>query len=295
MKGLVFGRTGQVAEELARLAPARGWTLTFLSRAEADLADAAAVEAAVAAYDGDAVLNAAAYTAVDAAEKDRDAAFAVNAAAPAAMARAAGARGLPFVHVSTDFVFDGAATTPYCEDAPTGPLNVYGESKRAGEIAVAETGAAAAVLRTSWVYSAYGKNFVKTMLRLGAERAAINVVEDQRGKPTPARHVAEAMLTAAAALQRDTDAAGIYHVAGDAPTTWADFARAIFSAAGLATVVDGIPSSGYPTPARRPAYSVLDTSKAERILALSPADWRQDLKATVAALKSQGSSQGAAR
>lgn len=286
MKALVFGRTGQVACELAALAPAMGWTLVQLGRDEADLADPRSFAGLIERTACDAVLNAAAYTAVDAAETNRDAAFAVNAYAPRAMAKAAGARGLPFVHVSTDFVFDGTAAHPYTEETPTRPLNVYGESKRAGELNVLESGANAAILRTSWVFSRYGRNFVKTMLRLGAERSIVNVVEDQRGKPTSARGVAEAMLTTAGVLRIAPEYAGLYHVAGDEPVSWADFARAIFAEAGLATTVTGIATSGYPTPARRPAYSVLDTSKFERGFGLKPPSWRADLGSVVAALQS---------
>lgn len=286
MRALVFGKTGQVARELESLAPALGWTLTQVGRDEADLAEQDTFAAVVARTECDAVLNAAAYTAVDQAESDRDAAFAVNAYAPRAMAKAAAARGVPFIHVSTDFVFDGKADAPYTENATTAPLSVYGESKRAGELNVLDTGANAAILRTSWVFSRHGKNFVKTMLRLGADRSVINVVEDQRGKPTPARFIAEAMLVAARVLSHAPENKGVYHVAGDEAVTWADFARAIFAEAGLATAVNGIPTSGYPTPATRPAYSVLDTSKFERSFGLKPPSWRRELAAVIAALKS---------
>lgn len=287
MKALVFGKTGQVARELEELGAATGWTLRFLGRHDTDIADTAAIAAAIAREECDAILNAAAYTAVDQAESDRDNAFAVNAYAPRAMARAAATRGLPFVHVSTDFVFDGAGLRPYFEDDPTAPLNVYGESKRAGELGVLDSAAAAAILRTSWVFSRHGKNFVKTMLRLGAERASLNVVEDQRGKPTPARAVAEAMLTAARVLRLAPENKGLYHVAGDEAVSWAAFARAIFAEAGAAVTVTGIPASEYKTPATRPAYSVLDTSKAARVFGLAPAPWRAELKTIVAAIKNQ--------
>jgi dTDP-4-dehydrorhamnose reductase len=286
MKALVFGKTGQVARELEALATPLGWTLVQLGRDTADLADADAITSAIARAECDAVLNAAAYTAVDQAESERDAAFAVNAYAPRAMAKAAAARGLPFVHVSTDFVFDGRANTPYTEDTPTAPLSVYGESKRAGELNVIETGANAAILRTSWVFSRHGKNFVKTMMKLGAERSAVNVVDDQRGKPTPARFVAEAMLTAVRVLRLAPENKGVYHVAGDETVSWADFAEAIFTEAGLKTAVNRIPTSDYPTPARRPAYSTLDTSRFERSFGLKPPSWRRELAAVVAALKS---------
>lgn len=287
MKALVFGKTGQVARELEELGASMGWTLRLLGREDADIADTAAIAAAIAREECDAILNAAAYTAVDQAESDRDNAFAVNAYAPRAMARAAATRGLPFVHVSTDFVFDGAGQRPYVEEDRTAPLNVYGESKRAGELGVLESAAAAAILRTSWVFSRHGKNFVKTMLRLGAERTSLNVVEDQRGKPTPARAVAEAMLTAARVLRLAPENKGLYHVAGDEAVSWAEFARAIFAEAGAAVTVTGIPASGYKTPATRPAYSVLDTSKAARVFGLAPSPWRTELKTIVAAIKNQ--------
>lgn len=284
MKILVIGRTGQVAQALADAGAERGWTLQFLGRDDVDLRDVDRLGALVGKIDCDAVLNAAAHTAVDQAETDRDAAFAVNADAPRELARAAARKGAPFVHVSTDFVFDGRSDIPYTEDMPAAPLNVYGESKRAGEEAVLQSGANAAILRTSWVFSGRGKNFVRTMLRLGRERGELRVVNDQFGKPTPARAVAEAMLTAAAVIRVSPELGGLYHVAGDEVTSWADFARAIFAEASLSVVVTGIPSADYPTPAKRPAYSVLDTDKARRALGIPPASWRAALPGVVAEL-----------
>lgn len=284
MKLLVFGKTGQVARELGCLAAERGLSARLVGRDEIDLTHTEGVRDLIARADAGAVLNAAAYTAVDLAETERDAAFAVNAAAPAAMARAAALRGLPFVHVSTDFVFDGAASAPYREDAIANPLSVYGASKREGEVGVLSAGGVSAILRTSWVFSAHGKNFVKTMLRLAADRPAVKVVADQRGKPTPARAVAEAMIAVAQGLAVAPEKAGLYHVAGAAEMSWADFARAIFAQAGLATAVEDIPTSGYPTPARRPAYSVLDCTKIEREFGVAPAPFSGALRSVIGAL-----------
>lgn len=284
MKLLVFGKTGQVARELGCLAAERGLSARLVGRDEIDLTHTEGVRDLIARADAGAVLNAAAYTAVDLAETERDAAFAVNAAAPAAMARAAALRGLPFVHVSTDFVFDGAASAPYREDAIANPLSVYGASKREGEVGVLSAGGVAAILRTSWVFSVHGKNFVKTMLRLAADRPAVKVVADQRGKPTPARAVAEAMIAVAHGLAVAPEKAGLYHVAGAAEMSWADFARAIFAQAGFATVVEDIPTSGYPTPARRPAYSVLDCTKIEREFGVAPAPFSGALRSVIGAL-----------
>jgi dTDP-4-dehydrorhamnose reductase len=249
MRLLVFGTTGQVARELARAAPGRGATLAALGRAEVDLVDPVACAAAVMAAEADAVINAAAYTAVDRAEDEPELAHAVNAAAPGAMAEAAAARGLPFLHVSTDYVFDGTPGRPWREDDPTGPLGAYGRSKLAGEQAVAAADGPHVVLRTSWVFSAHGTNFVKTMLRVGAERDALRVVDDQVGGPTPARAIAGALLAIAGAFAAGRGQSGVYHFAGAPDVSWAGFARAIFAPASRA---DRRPGSGRrPDPDRR--------------------------------------------
>ena len=270
---MVFGRTGQVARELARLAP----EARFLGRDEADLADPAACAAVIGREHPAAVINAAAYTAVDRAESDEDTARLVNAAAPGAMAKACAEAGIPFLHVSTDYVFDGAGDAPRAEDAPTGPLGVYGQTKLEGERAIAAAGGQWAVLRTSWVFSAHGTNFVRTMRRLGAERDRLTIVADQIGGPTPAADIAAALLTMAAAMKADPAKGGIYHFAGAPDVSWAGFAREIFARSGLAPQVVDIPTSDYPTPARRPLNSRLDCAAITRDFGIPRPDWRAGL------------------
>ena len=277
---LVFGRTGQVARELALLAP----QARFLGRDAADLAQPAACAEAIRALRPAAVINAAAWTAVDRAEAEEPAARVVNAEAPAAMARACAGIGAPLVHLSTDYVFDGAGTAPFAPDHPTSPLNAYGRTKLAGEEAVRAAGGVHAILRTSWVFSAHGANFVRTMLRLGAERPVLRVVADQTGGPTPAGAIAAACLTVAARLAEDPGLGGTYHFAGAPDVTWAAFARAILAEARLGAQVEGIATSDYPTPARRPANSRLDCTGLAR-LGLARPDWRPALAEVVATLR----------
>ncbi len=285
MRLLVFGTTGQVARELARLRP----DATFLGRDRADLADPAACAAAVAAAGADAVINAAAYTAVDQAESDAATARTVNAEAPGAMARAAAARGLPFLHVSTDYVFDGSGTRPWREDDPVAPLGVYGATKLAGEQAVAAAGGPHVILRTAWVFSAHGRNFVKTMLRVGADRDSLAVVDDQRGGPTPAAAIASALLTVADTLHRGRGESGIFHFTGAPAVSWADFAEAIFARAALPRrpAIRRIATAEYPTPARRPSNSVLDCTRIARVYAIAQPDWRPGLDAVLNELERQ--------
>ncbi|MCA0922798.1 dTDP-4-dehydrorhamnose reductase [Pseudooceanicola nanhaiensis] len=293
MRLLVFGQGGQLATELARQAPGA----QLLGRDRADLSDPEACAAAIAAaVAGDsppqAVINAAAWTAVDAAEAEEKAAHVVNAAAPGAMARACAARGLPFLHVSTDYVFDGSGTLPRRETDPVAPLNAYGRSKLAGEAAVRAAGGAHVILRTSWVFSAHGSNFVKTMLRLSESRDALQVVDDQIGGPTPAAAIAAALLTMAQAMaegqtraQTGTQTAprpgGTYHFAGQPAVSWADFARAIFATAGRAVTVTGIPTRDWPTPAARPLNSRLDCSRLERDFGIAAPDWQAGLEEVI--------------
>ena len=271
MRVLVFGQTGQVARELQRLLP----DATYLGRDRADLSDPAACAAAIAGGTWDAVINAAAWTAVDKAEAEEVAATVVNGAAPGAMARACAARDIPFLHVSTDYVFDGSGDRAFAVDGPTAPLGAYGRSKLAGEREVQAAGGRWLILRTSWVFSAHGSNFVKTMLRLGAERESLNVVADQIGGPTPAADIAAALVTMARAMAAG-QAGGIQHFSGAPDVSWADFARAIMAGAGLSCRIEDIPSSAYPTPARRPLNSRLDCS-ALRAFGLSRPDWRVGL------------------
>lgn len=273
MKVLVFGQTGQVARELARRCPA-GVSARFLGRDQADLMHPAACAAAIA--DCDVVINAAAWTAVDRAETEEAAATVVNGAAPTAMAQRCAALGLPFLHVSTDYVFDGSGNTPFRPDHPTAPLGAYGRSKLAGEQGVLAAGGRALILRTSWVVSAHGTNFVKTMLRLGRERDSLSVVADQIGGPTPAAAIADALFTAAIAMTQGAPG-GIHHFAGAPDTSWAGFARQIMARAGLACQITDIPSSAYPTPARRPLNSRLDCTGFTAAFGLPRPDWRAGL------------------
>ncbi|MEM8576504.1 MAG: dTDP-4-dehydrorhamnose reductase [Pseudomonadota bacterium] len=271
---LVFGRTGQVATELRMQAP----EATYLGREAADLSDPAACTQAIRDHGPSAVINAAAYTAVDGAESDEDTAQLVNGDSPGAMAAACAELGIPFVHISTDYVFAGGGTDPWKPDAPTGPLGAYGRTKLAGEEAVRASGATHAILRTSWVVSAYGGNFVKTMLRLGAERDRLTIVADQVGGPTGAREIAAACLTIADQLKADPAKSGTYHFSGAPDVSWADFARGIFAEAGLSPEVVNITTSEFPTPAKRPANSRMDNTTTTQTFGIERPDWRATLK-----------------
>ena len=272
MRTLVFGKNGQVARELTALAGTE-----CHSRAAADLETAAECAALIRRERPDAVINAAAYTAVDEAEENEVRATAINGAAPGAMARACVAQGIPLVHLSTDYVFDGGGTDPWQPDDPTGPLGAYGRSKLAGEEAVRAAGGTYAILRTSWVVSAHGANFVKTMLRLGAEREALTIVGDQIGGPTGAREIAAACHTIARQLIETPAKTGTYHFSGAPDISWASFAREIFAQAALDCTVTDIPSSAYPTPAKRPLNSRLDCSATQATFGIPRPDWRQTL------------------
>ncbi|MCV2867971.1 dTDP-4-dehydrorhamnose reductase [Defluviimonas sp. WL0002] len=287
MRLLVFGETGQVARELARKAAGRGHRLESLGRGAADLTDPAACAAAVTASAADAVINAAAYTAVDQAEAEPSIAHTVNAEAPGAMARAAAARGVPFLHMSTDYVFDGSADRGWKESDATGPLGVYGQTKLAGEHQIAAADGRHVILRTSWVFSAHGRNFVKTMLRLGLEREEISVVDDQRGGPTPADDIAQTLLLLAEGLSAGRPG-GTFHYAGAPTVSWADFAEAIFDAAFPTRKprIRRIPSSAYPTPARRPANSALDCTRIRETHGIGQPDWRAGLARVLKELES---------
>ena len=270
MKILVFGKTGQVALELQRQAD-----VTALDRMQADLSDPAACAAIVQHADTDVIINAAAYTAVDQAETNEGLATTINAVAPTEMAKAAAARGLPFLHVSTDYVFDGSGRAPRTLAELAAPINAYGRSKLAGEQGVAAAGGTYAVLRTSWVFSSHGANFVKTMLRLGHDRNVLSVVDDQIGGPTPAADIAATLLQMAGHLRHDNS--GTYHYAGAPNVSWKDFAIEIFRQAGLPVEVSGIPTSGYPTPATRPLNSRLDCTAMQNMFGIPQPDWRAGL------------------
>lgn len=268
---LVFGATGQVATELQRQAE-----VTALGRDRADLSDPQGCAAVIADLKPHVVINAAAYTGVDRAEEDEALAQVVNAAAPGAMAGACAHLGIPFLHISTDYVFDGSGTQPWQETDPVAPQNVYGRTKLTGEEAVRASGARHIILRCSWVFSAQGANFVKTMLRLSETRQSLNVVEDQIGGPTPAADIAATLLALAEHMQTGA-AGGTYHYAGEPHASWAGFAREIFSQAGRDVTVTGIPSSDYPTPATRPLNSRLDCARLARDFGIAPPDWRAGL------------------
>jgi dTDP-4-dehydrorhamnose reductase len=268
---LVFGKTGQVATELQRQAK-----VTALGREDADLSDPAACADAIKTHTPGVVINAAAYTGVDAAEKNEEHATLINAKAPGAMATRCAEMGIPFLHVSTDYVFDGSGSAPWRETDMTAPLNAYGRSKLAGEQEISLSGGQWAVLRTSWVFSAHGGNFVKSMLRLSQSRDHLTIVADQIGGPTPAADIAATLLKMAQAMQ-DGQRGGLYHYGGQPPVSWADFARAIFAATGKPVTVEDIPTSGYPTPARRPANSRLDGAKLRADFGIAPPDWRRGL------------------
>ncbi len=289
MKILGFGATGQVATELARAAQALGVDLHQLGRNQADLADPESCAEWIAATDADVVINAAAHTAVDTAETEPAKARMINAEAPGAMARAAAQRGLPFLHISTDYVFDGSGDRPWREDDPVAPLGVYGATKLEGEARVAAAGGPFLILRTAWVFSAHGRNFVKTMLRLGAERDALSVVADQRGGPTPAADIAAALLTIARAFQAGQGTSGVFHFAGAPPCSWADFAEAIFAAATLPhkPSVKRIATAEYPTPARRPANSILDCTRIAASYGIAQPDWRIGLAKVIRELETK--------
>jgi dTDP-4-dehydrorhamnose reductase len=280
---LILGAGGQVGQALGARAGAAALTL---ARAACDITDRAAIAQALAAPGLSAVVNCAAYTAVDRAESERELAFAVNAEGAGIVARAAAERGLPLVHLSTDYVYAGTGTAAYREHQPVAPVNVYGASKAAGDAAVAAGDPAHLILRVSWVFGVHGANFVKTMLRLGRERSELRIVADQLGGPTEARDIADAVITMAEhCRQPGFSAWGIYHFAGAPSTSWYGFAEAIFArAAGLRPGLVAIAGSDYPAPANRPPNSILDCRRIREIFGVEQPDWRHSLTRVLAAL-----------
>jgi dTDP-4-dehydrorhamnose reductase len=275
---LLTGAAGQLGFELARALAPHG-ELHAVDRSAVDVGDPAALSAAVRRTQPQLIVNAAAYTAVDRAETEIEAANAVNAIAPAVLADEAKRAGALLVHYSTDYVFDGASAMPYTEGAATGPLNVYGQSKLAGERAVLASGAAAVVLRTSWVYGLRGSNFLLTMRRLAVTREELRVVADQFGVPNWTRVLADATASIVGqGLSSLAERAGLYHLSCKGCTTWYEFASAIIGPAARPRVVP-ITTAEYPTPARRPRYAVLDASKFENAFGLTLPDWRPGLEA----------------
>lgn len=286
---LMFGESGQVASEIRRLA-GPSLSVTALGRRRADLADPDACAALVAATDADVVINAAAYTEVDRAEAEEDLATVINGATPGAMARAAAARGIPFLHLSTDFVFDGRSDAPLDETAPVSPLSAYGRSKLAGERAVMAANGQSVIVRTTRVYAAHGRNFVRTMLRAGAAHPLLRVVDDQYSGPTSADDLAAALLTIARAFQRGAGAPGLFHYCSAPAVSLFDFTREMFRIAAPEHPprIAPIASEEWPTPAIRPKHPVLDCSKILSAYGIPQPDWRISLRRVLAELKEQG-------
>ena len=290
MRIAVTGRIGQVVQALLERGPALGVKVVAVGRPELNLADLATIEPALRATAPDVVVSAAAYTAVDRAETEPELAQAVNARGAGAVAIAAAGLGVPVVHLSTDYVFSGELDRPYREDDQTGPTGAYGRSKLAGEAEVAAATARHVILRTSWVYSPFGANFVRTMLRLAQTREAVAVVADQHGSPTSAHDIADAVLRVCRNIS-ERDGAGLYgtfHMAGTGYTTWAGFAEAIFAASrsqgGPAARVQPIPTAAYPTPARRPANSRLDCTKLRAVHGVALPKWEPSVARCVSRL-----------
>jgi dTDP-4-dehydrorhamnose reductase len=284
MKALVTGAGGQLATELMATIP-EGWTAQAISEVDLDIRDPVAVEAAVTGFAPDLLLNAAAYTAVDKAETEREIAYAVNCHGAANLARAAAKAGARMAHVSTDFVFDGHATRAYRPDDPTSPLGVYGASKRDGDLAVAQAAPGALILRTAWVYSPHGGNFLKTMLRVMAARGEVRVVADQIGTPTSATTLAQALWGLSLA-----GAEGIHHHTDSGVASWYDFAQAIAEDGVTAGLLSALPkvipieTADYPTPAHRPGFSVLDKSSTWKVLGGAFPHWRVTMREVMARL-----------
>ena len=294
MKILLLGKNGQVGWELQRALAPLG-ELTALDRQGddglcGDLTNLDGLAATVRAVQPQVIVNAAAYTAVDKAEGEPELAQRINAEAPAALAREAAALGALLVHYSTDYVFDGSGSAPWAEDAPTGPLGVYGATKLAGEQAIAQTGCPHLILRTSWVYAARGGNFARTMLRLGQERERLTVIDDQWGAPTGAELIADVTAHAVAQTRQQPAKAGIYHLTAAGETTWFSYAKFVLALAGQAqkaikikaTELLPIPTSAYPTPARRPHNSRLDTRKLQTRFGLALPPWQHGVRRMLA-------------
>ena len=282
MRILITGKDGQVGTELAHQNLQEN--AVFTGRADCDLSRESSIRDVVRRFEPKVIINAAAYTAVDLAEKESALCFAINATAPRVLAEEAARIDALLIHYSTDYVFDGTKAGPYAESDPIHPVSVYGESKAAGEAAIAQVGCRHLILRTSWVYSAHGKNFLRTMLRLGSERSELRVVDDQVGAPTAAAAIAAATLKLVDAA---SGASGVYHMTAGGATSWCGFARAIFDAAALPSSprVQPISSSEYPTPARRPANSVLANDKFAHTFGFRLPPWQQQLEQVLAGMQ----------
>jgi dTDP-4-dehydrorhamnose reductase len=285
---LVFGAAGQVGHELRQRAAPHGVRLVGLTHAEVDITEAAAVSRAVERHRPAVIVNAAAYTAVDKAESDAQSAFAVNAEGPRILASAAREVGASIIQLSTDYVFDGAKPSPYLEDDAVGPVSAYGRSKEAGERAVRAAIERHVILRTAWIYAAHGHNFMRTMLRLCAERDVVRVVADQHGTPTAAADIADAVLSVTVRIMRDKPAFGTFHLTNSGRTTWYGFASRIFATIAArgrkVPRLEAITTAEYPTPARRPAMSVLDCGKIAGAYGIRLRSWEGALEEVLSPL-----------
>ncbi len=286
MKILVTGANGQVGHCLQQQLQAKGWDYVALTRNELDISDARAVEKHVAEIKPTVIINAAAYTAVDKAEQEKEIAYAINRDGPANLARAAKSINAAILHISTDYVFAGDAEGSYREDAPTAPQGVYGQSKLDGEQAVIAANDKHIILRTAWVFGEHGNNFVKTMIRLGRTRDTLGIVADQEGGPTYAGDIAAALLQIAQQYaENKTISWGTYHFSGLPHISWFGFAKQIFAEVQQAEIYDkpipqlnAITTADYPTPAKRPANSKLDCNKLEQAFGIAPSNWQSALK-----------------
>jgi dTDP-4-dehydrorhamnose reductase len=276
---LVTGANGQLGWELGQLAKSYpAFEFVFVDRSQLDLAFPETFENIIHANAPDCIINTAAYTAVDKSETEKELAYTVNATAVQELARISKVLAIPFITYSTDYVFDGEATSPYNTSTKVDPVNYYGSTKAAGEKLAIEANEDTIVVRTSWVFSSHGNNFVKTMLRLMKERDQLNIVADQKGRPTFAKDLAIATIQMIEAINSGKSIKGIYHFANQGETTWFDFAATIKGFAGLDCALNPIETKDFPTPAKRPAYSVLDTSKIEHDLAIDIRHWEDALK-----------------
>ena len=286
MKILVLGSKGQLGQCLNDQLAITEHDVVYTSRGQIDIAEFEVTKAQMLEISPDIVINATAYTAVDKAEEEHQAADRINHLAVANIASICNQLDCWLIHVSTDYVFDGNSEVPYKEDNPTNPQGVYGDSKLKGEVAIEASGCKYLIIRTAWVYSEYGNNFLKTMLRLGADRDELSIVGDQIGCPTYAQDIAKSIVSILSFLDLKGSSSGIYHYCGDEPCSWYDFARAIFLEAevrGLKTpsYVKSITTADYPTPAIRPAYSVLDCSKIESRFDVTRSNWRDGINIVI--------------
>ena len=286
MKILVLGSKGQLGQCLNDQLAITEHDVVYTSRGQIDIAEFEVTKAQILEISPDIVINATAYTAVDKAEEEHQAADRINHLAVANIASICNQLDCWLIHVSTDYVFDGNSEVPYKEDNPTNPQGVYGDSKLKGEVAIEASGCKYLIIRTAWVYSEYGNNFLKTMLRLGADRDELSIVGDQIGCPTYAQDIAKSIVSILSCLDLKDSSSGIYHYCGDEPCSWYEFARAIFlevEVQGLKTpnYVKSITTADYPTPAIRPAYSVLDCSKIESCFDVTSSSWREGIKTVI--------------